>query len=441
MSNSKKFSKFGLTILPRYESGGEELSWKEMSKSEIVTTLKKLDFITPLDLVARIKSMELKTRTKKLKSGKEKIYFSKVVDFGGQLELTTDKGIPHYQMWIEVKPQCTKEALLAYFSSQVYGVTKSKSISVLVLTKDISSYKKYCVKEERADLRAPYDLLELNQDLLKFQEFLENDSEARYAFLNPYLYQTYILKVLNEPRVGRVIYWFIDLLGHAGKSLFTNLLFMDPSKKVIYVELDYDRAFKMNLADEISDYKNRTGEFPEAIVLDIPRAEEAKNLHEIYAALETILDGRVGGRWSNTRHKFTMPRNIRVFVFSNCAPELNSFSLDRWKIFALFKSPIGNDVLIQRAKTEVEIVSASRKWNLVKWRTHIETLPWKGHPKTSSEATLFFSYLINFLYMLKLKKNDPAVTPGILKRAGLERTATASYAPETVQKVLVHFDQ
>lgn len=83
---SKRFSKFGLTIFPFY--GKEKIDWNGMNKEEIVKTLTKLKFIRPLELVGVMKSMKLKARTKRLKTGEIKDYYSEIIDFGGQLELT-----------------------------------------------------------------------------------------------------------------------------------------------------------------------------------------------------------------------------------------------------------------------------------------------------------------------------------------------------------------
>ena len=446
---SKRFSKFGLTIFPQFGKKELNLNWKEMSKEKISETLTKLNFIRPLELVDVIKSMELKSQTKKSKNGRIKNYFSKVVDFGGQLELTTENGIPHYQMWIEVKPQATKEKLLSYFSEQVYGVKKSKAITVLILTEDISSYKDYCSKEVRANLVGGYSHLDMRKNSYDFLTYLKNQPKAKLILNLPYIYQRFVRALLDEPREGRFIYWFTDLLGNAGKSFFTNLLVRDPRTKAIFVSLDYDRSFKMNLAEEIFKYISENNEEPEAIILDIPRAEETKNLHEIYGALEEILNGRVRARFGSQSLSFWIREDIRIFVFSNCAPDLNSMSHDRWKIFALFESPVGKDVLIQRAETRISFVKFKR--NIVTWKTLIKTLPLEdtlpkldlGNAK-KSDCILGYSYLINYLAMKKMerKNNNPtlSIKPGIVSKWGLKRTTTISKAPESVLAILNELD-
>lgn len=83
----------------------------------------------------------------------------------------TENGIPHYQMWIEVKPQINKESLLSFFSEKIYDVKKSKQITVLVLTEDISVYKKYCQKEVRANLPEAYSHFDMRKDSYEFLKY------------------------------------------------------------------------------------------------------------------------------------------------------------------------------------------------------------------------------------------------------------------------------
>lgn len=440
-----RFSKFGLTILPQYKNSKKKFNWKDMTKEEISETLEKLNFIRPLELINLMRSMKIKTRNKILKNGEVKEYYSKIINFGGQLELTTDHGIPHYQMWVEVQPQAAKGNLLTYFSEQVYGVKKSKQISILILTEEISSYKDYCQKEGRANLPGAYSHFDMSKNSYEFLTYLKEQPKARFALKNPYTYQRYVKALLSEPREGRYIYWFTDLMGHAGKSFFTNILVRDPRNKSIFVSVDYDRSFKMNLAEEISKYISTNGEEPEAIVLDIPRAEETKNLHEIYASLETIMDGRVRARFGGKSISFWIKEDIRIFVFSNCAPDLNSMSHDRWRIFALFESPVEKDILIQRAETRISIIKVKR--NIVTWQTLIKTLPLEETlPKLDlvnakkSDCILAVSYLINYLAMRKVerKNNNPtlSITPGIIAKWGLNRTTTTNKAPESVLAVI-----
>lgn len=433
----KRFSKFGLTIFPSYQNS--ELNWKEMKKEKIVKTLTELEFIRPLELVGVMNSMELKSQSKKLKTGETKDYYSKIIDFGGQLELTTENGIPHYQMWIEVKPQIGKESLLSFFSEKIYKVKKSKQITVLILTKDISSYKKYCQKERRADLPFPYSHFEMGKNSYEFMKYLENHPEARKTLDDPYTFHKYVRALIVEPRRNRTVYWFIDVVGGAKKSYLTNLLGRDPRENVVFVSLDYDRAFNMNLAEDVMNHIKKTGDQPSAIILDIPRAQESKHLHEIYAGLEEIVNGRAVARFGNKRVKSWIDENTPIIVFANCAPVLSSFSDHRWRIFSVFKSPLGNDFLLQRAKVNIQIV-AFKKGTIVTWRTQTETLSLVNTQSEmefsrKSDRILVFSYMINYLVMRKNRNNNPILEtpePGIIKHWGPERTTTTSKAPEGV---------
>ena len=426
----KRYSNFGLTIHPRYE--GESIDWKSLSKEEISSTLSRLGFIIPSELVSLMRSVRIPANSRKSKTGVKKYYFSKVKNFGGQLELGAENGVPHYQLWLEFSPQCGKMNLLQYFSEKIYGVERSEQISVLVLGTEFSDYKNYCSKEDRANLPGSYSNSIENSD---FFSYLEEEPEAALLIRNPFTYQRYVFQLLKEARIQRKIYWFIDLWGSAGKSLLTDVLTYDNRTKSVFVGIDYGRAFKMNLAEAIEDFIQKNSCEPETIILDIPRAEESGHLHQIYGALEEVQNGRINARFGSKSLSFRIDRNIRILVFSNCPPDLNQMSLDRWKIFALFECVSGKDVLIQEAKVSPQLVRYGE--GIVTWRHQIETIFLNNLDVIKdSDKILKFSFLCNFMMMKMLQENDSTVKPGVLISLGPERTAMATQAPESI-KVLI----
>ena len=430
-----RFSKFGLTILPKYES--REIDWKSLSKLEVSETLVDLDFIKPLEISGLMKSMKLKARCKGLKNGKKQQYFSMVKNFGGQLELGDGNGVPHYQLWLEVKPASSKKLLLEYFSEKIYGVRRSDQVSVFVLGGDMKDFKDYCGKENRGNLAGVYGD-KVDKKMWDFLGYQESEPESKLILETPYTYQKFVTALLKEDRVPRKIYWFVDMVGNTGKSLFCDVLLRSPWTKSVLVGLDHHRAFKMNLADGIADFIEDHGEEPEAILLDIPRAEESRFLHEIYAALEEVQNGRVVARFGNRSRCFSIRRNIRVLVFSNCPPDVSEMSRDRWKIFGLFRSLDEKDVLIQEVETRPKIVLSSKMF--VTWQHEIETIPLSSLVvEKKSDEILKMSFLINFLTMkmIKEKTGDLMMKPGVLKKLGFERTATATQAPESIKAMLL----
>jgi hypothetical protein len=54
---------------------------------------------------------------------------------------------------------------------------------------------------------------------------------------------------------------------------------------------------------------------PEALLIDAPRDEETKFLHEIYGTLEELNNGRVEGFFSGRRIKFRIKRGIPFLLF------------------------------------------------------------------------------------------------------------------------------
>lgn len=173
----KKFSKFRVTIHPKLDE--KELtqgSWSGMSKELITERLRKLKFKTPIEMARICLSISLKGDKKR---NSDDYYVASVKDFGGQLELGTKNGIPHYQLWVELKPQTTKKRLLNYLSQVMYNEEISDAISVEVLTEDIEAYKDYCSKEDAANLLDEYAHIKVDKTISEFDEYLEVNPETK----------------------------------------------------------------------------------------------------------------------------------------------------------------------------------------------------------------------------------------------------------------------
>lgn len=164
----------------------------------------------------------------------------------------------------------------------------------------------------------------------------------------------------------------MDLQGNAGKSLFVDIIERDPELKVMRLPLDYYRAFKYQSAKLISDYKNNHG-VPDVIVIDAPRDEETKYLHEVYAALEEINNGRLEGSFMGKMIKDSIPRGIPMVVFSNSPPIMGALSSDRWETMALYgyTSSTEQDIFIQKATTSCNIVDVTS--SQIYWKNYTFT--------------------------------------------------------------------
>lgn len=230
------------------------------------------------------------------------------------------------------------------------------------------------------------------------------------------------------------------MTGNAGKSMFVDLLELNPKMKCVVLTLDYYRSFKYTSAKQIADYIDLNG-YPEAILLDAPRDEETKFLHECYGVLEEISNGRLKGSFQGKILNKRMPRNIPIYIFSNSPPVKGALSEDRWSIKALYRTkaltPKQNDIFIQNARISSNVHRATN--SLVTWQNFIETIPMVDVKDTASDKFLFEMYQQNFEAMDKLRKIENQITassiiPGEVKSWGLKRTSPITKAPENIQE-------
>ena len=176
-----RYKKFGITIHPLDES---DFNWNNKDKTEITNKLRELKFLTPLELSSKLIKLKIKDG---LKKNKNEYYFSKPVNFGGQLELGKKNNRPHYQCWLEMSRRITKRKILLELSKIIYNREISNAISIIVLTKDIEDYKNYCSKEDRAYLENEYSHISLSISLVTFEQYLSDNPDSKKYSLNYFL--------------------------------------------------------------------------------------------------------------------------------------------------------------------------------------------------------------------------------------------------------------
>ena len=246
------------------------------------------------------------------------------------------------------------------------------------------------------------------------------------------------MQKVRERNRTRQITWIVDLAGDAGKSIFTDILDVDPTLGCVLLNLDYYRSFRYSSALAISEHIKRYGN-PGAIIIDAPRNEENMYLHEIYAVLEEINNGRLFGSFQGKTIKERMPRGIPVIVFTNSPPIVSALSGDRWDIKALYRTVDGKDVFIQDAQVSSNVHDVNN--HTITWQNLAETVHWGDRRcETESDNMLFDMYSENYLAMEKLKdeekkvKGDSNIRPGIIKKWGAQMTAPTHKAPEYIQR-------
>jgi len=155
------------------------------------------------------------------------------------------------------------------------------------------------------------------------------------------------MEKIKEDKKTRQIVWLCDMCGNTGKSIFTDILEEHPKYECLTLMIDSYRSFKYTSARLISNYIDKKGKPPKAFLIDAPRDEESKYLHEIYGVLEEINNGRLFASFHGKIIKTRIPRGIPIIIFSNSPPIFHALSHDQWDIKALYCTIDNSDVYVQ----------------------------------------------------------------------------------------------
>ena len=75
-----------------------------------------------------------------------------------------------------------------------------------------------------------------------------------------------------------------------------------------------------------------------AYLIDMPRALKKDKLFGFYSALETLKDGYAyDDRYRFVEKVFDCPN---IWVFSNCMPDPDMLSIDRWRIYSVVNNSL-----------------------------------------------------------------------------------------------------
>lgn len=133
-------------------------------------------------------------------------------------------------------------------------------------------------------------------------------------------WQTDILEIIkNEPN-PRTIYWYFDTVGNTGKTSFSKYLAVHHEALILS-----GKASDMKYG--IVKYMEKKVNYPELIVLDIPRSN---NDFISYGGIEEIKNGIFFS--SKYESSMVVGNSPHIFVFSNDRPDMSKMSKDRWKI-------------------------------------------------------------------------------------------------------------
>lgn len=224
-----------------------------------------------------------------------------------------DEGTPHLQgaIWLKKRARKTelhKEVLMAHMSFR-----KCKSWVHLV---------NYCTDPlKRIDggrvfyhgVKArPKPVLTLDDDKL-------------------YSWQYDIISFITKKPDDRIIYWYYDYKGNSGKSTFCKYLCIKHNALVI-------SGKSKDMFHGIAKYKDEKGDYPDCIILDVPRCGKR---FLSYGGIEAVKNGLFfSGKYESSMHVFNIPH---VIVFSNFQPDYQNMSLDRWNVTNLREDELSEE--------------------------------------------------------------------------------------------------
>lgn len=136
-----------------------------------------------------------------------------------------------------------------------------------------------------------------------------------------YEYQKTIEKLIQEEPDERSIYWFWEPVGKVGKSVFCKYLVVKHHALIL-------SGKGADMKYGVMKYVEKTGAYPEILILDIPRCCEGYISH---SGIEEVKNGcffspkyESGMVIGNCPH---------IVCFANFYPAVSKMSADRWKIF------------------------------------------------------------------------------------------------------------
>lgn len=135
-----------------------------------------------------------------------------------------------------------------------------------------------------------------------------------------YDFQKRIIDIVNNEPNDRIIYWFWEKTGNAGKTALCKHLCLTKNCLIL-------NGKQNDMFCAILTYKESTGDFPEIIICDIPRSSID---YISWGAIEKIKDGLFySGKYEGGMVVMNPPH---VICMANEPPDLTKLSMDRWAI-------------------------------------------------------------------------------------------------------------
>lgn len=136
------------------------------------------------------------------------------------------------------------------------------------------------------------------------------------------------LKCMAEEFDLRTIDFIYDQDGNIGKSLFSE--YMEGLKLA-------EEVPPYRLMDDIFQWVHSRPIRP-CYIFDMPRGMKKDKLADFYSGIEVIKNGvAYDKRYSARKIRFDRPR---IFIFSNCLPQFDLMSKDRWKVWTVYEKDL-----------------------------------------------------------------------------------------------------
>lgn len=214
----------------------------------------------------------------------------------------------HYHLLIYLKVRMRFSEL-----QRIFG----KSKICFIKKKDLERVRDYCCKE---DTRISHPVVKWKGLIVKDTSFLITREDLRKDQLE--IVDKFIED--EDPKWGRMIYWYWEPIGNWGKSIMATYMIDQMGA------LEVDGACRDILCGVSKWMEKHNGDAPRIIVIDIPRVSMDK---VSYRAIEKIKAGKFfSGKYESGMERFKKPH---IVVFANSPPVYENMSLDRWIITEL----------------------------------------------------------------------------------------------------------
>jgi len=136
----------------------------------------------------------------------------------------------------------------------------------------------------------------------------------------PHPWQKEILNIIKEEPNDRIIYWYWETVGGVGKSALCKHIVMKHNCLIL-------NGKQSDMFNAILSWKESTGDFPEIIIIDIPRSTID---YVSWGGIEKIKDGLFySGKYEGGMVVMNPPH---IICMANSSPDESKLSADRWII-------------------------------------------------------------------------------------------------------------